>query len=88
MVWYSHLFQNCPQFIVIHTVKGFGIVNKAEIDVFLEFCCFFNDPAGVGKGQIRGPVSVILPLAAITEKLSSNLFKPTENLFYFTEQGV
>ena len=47
MVWYSHLFQNFPQFIVIHTVKGFGIVNKAEIDVFLEFSCFFNDPANV-----------------------------------------
>ena len=40
MVWYSHLFQNSPQFIVIHTVKGFGIVNKAEIDVFLELLCF------------------------------------------------
>ena len=48
MVWYSHLFQNFPQFIVIHTVKGFGIVNKAEIDVFLELSCFFVDPADVG----------------------------------------
>ena len=47
MVWYSHLFQNFPQFIVIHAVKGFGIVNKAEI-VFLEFSCFFDDPADVG----------------------------------------
>ena len=47
VVWYSHLFQNFPQFIVIHTVKGFGIVNKAEIDVFLELSCFFNDPADV-----------------------------------------
>ena len=45
MVWYSHLFQNFPQFIVIHTVKGFGIVNKAKIDVFLELSCFFHDPA-------------------------------------------
>src|SRR5574339_263158 len=45
--WYSHLFQNFPQFIVIHTVKGFGIVNKAEIDVFLELSCFFHDPADV-----------------------------------------
>ena len=42
MVWYSHLFQNFPQFIVIHTVKGFGIVNKAEADVFLELSCFFD----------------------------------------------
>ena len=48
MVWYSHLFQNFPQFIVIHTVKGFGIVNKAEIDDFLEFSCFFNDSVDVG----------------------------------------
>ena len=49
MVWYSHLFQNFPQFIVIHTVKGFGIVNKAEIDVFLEISCIFNDPMDVGN---------------------------------------
>ena len=49
MVWYSHLFQNSPQFIVIHTVKGFGIVNEAEIDVFLELSCFFNDPADIGN---------------------------------------
>ena len=52
MVWYSHLFQNFPQFIVIHTfdyVKGFGIVNKAELDVFLELSCFFNDPTDVGN---------------------------------------
>ena len=49
MVWYSHLFQNFPQFIMIHTVKGFGIVNKAEVDVFLEFSCFSHDPADVGN---------------------------------------
>ena len=49
VICYSHLFQNFPQFIVIHTVKGFGIVNKAEIDVFLELSCFFNDPADVGN---------------------------------------
>ena len=48
MVCYSHLSQNFLQFIVIHTVKGFGIVNKAEIDVFLELSCFFHDPADVG----------------------------------------
>ena len=47
MVWYAHLSQNLPQFIVIHPVKGFGIVNKAEIDVFLELSCFFDDPADV-----------------------------------------
>ena len=49
VVWYAHLFQNFPQFIVIYTVKGFGIVNKAEIDVFLELSCFFDDPADVGN---------------------------------------
>ena len=49
MVWYSHLFQNFPQFIVIHTVKGFGVVSKVEIDVFLERSCFFDDPADVGN---------------------------------------
>ena len=49
VVWYSHLFQNFPQFIMIHTVKGFGIVNKAEIDVFLELSCFLYDPTDVGN---------------------------------------
>ena len=49
MVWYAHLLKNFPQFIVIHTVKGFGIVNKAEIDVFLELSCFFNDPVDDGN---------------------------------------
>ena len=49
MVWYSHLSQNFPQFIVIHTVKGFGIVSKAEMDVFLELSCFFHDSADVGN---------------------------------------
>ena len=49
MVWYSHLFQNFPQFIVIHTIKGFGIVNKAEIDIFLELSCFFDGPVEVGN---------------------------------------
>ena len=49
MLWYSHLFQNFPQFVVIHTVSGLGVVNKAEIDVFLELFCFFHDPADVGN---------------------------------------
>ena len=49
MIWYSCLFKNFPQFIVIYTVKGFGIVNKTEIDVFLELSCFFNDPVDVGN---------------------------------------
>ena len=54
MVLYSHLLKNFPQFVVIHTAKGFGIVNKAEVDVFLEFSCFFNDPVDVGN-LISGP---------------------------------
>ena len=49
MVWYSHLFKNLPQFVVIHTVKGFSIVNEAKVHVFLEFPCFFYDPTDVGN---------------------------------------
>ena len=49
MVWYSHFFQNFPQFLVIHTVESFGIVNKAEIDIFPELSCFFDDPVDVGN---------------------------------------
>ena len=49
MVWYSHLLKNFPQFVVIYTIKGFGIVNKAEVDVFLIFSCFFDDPSDAGN---------------------------------------
>ena len=49
MVWYSHFFKNFPQFVVVHAVKGFGVANKAEADVFLEISCFFNDPTDVGN---------------------------------------
>ena len=49
MVWYSHLFKNIPQFVVMYTVKGFGVVNKAEVDVLLELSCFFDDPTDVGN---------------------------------------
>ena len=49
MVWYSHVLKNFPQLVVIHTVKGFGVVNKAEVDAFMELSCFFNDPANVGN---------------------------------------
>ena len=66
MVWYSHLFQNFPHFIVIHTVKGFGVVSKAEIDVFLELSCFFNDPPDVGN-LISGSSSF--------SKISLNIWK-------------
>ena len=60
MVWYSHLFQNFPQFIVNHTAKGFGIVSKAEVDVFLELSCFFDDPTDVGN-LISGSLSFLNP---------------------------
>ena len=49
MVWYPHLLKNFPQFVVIHTVKGFGTVNKAEVDIFLELSCFFDDPTDIGN---------------------------------------
>jgi len=49
VVWYSHLFQNFPEFVVVHTVKGFDIVNKAEVDIFLELSCLFYDPSDVGN---------------------------------------
>ena len=66
MVWYSHLFQNFPQFIVIHTVQGFDIVNKAEIDVFLELSRFFDDPADVGN---------LISGSSAFSKTSSNIWK-------------
>ena len=66
MVWYSHLFQNFPQFIVIHTVESFGIVNKAEIDVFLELSCFFDDPVDI--------VNLISGFSAFS-KTSLNIWK-------------
>ena len=62
MVWYSQLFQNFPQFVGIHTVKGVGVVNKAEIDVFLELSCFFDDPMDVGN-LISGSSAFLNPAA-------------------------
>ena len=52
MIWYSHLFKNFPQFVVIHTIKGFGVVNKAEVDIFLYLACFFSDPVDIGHSLI------------------------------------
>ena len=49
VVWYSHLFKNVPQFVVIHSVKGFGVVNETQVDIFLELSCFFYDPLDVGN---------------------------------------
>ena len=66
VVWYSHLFQNFPQFIVIHTVKDFGIVNKVDLDVFLELSCFFNDPAHVGN---------LISGSSAFSKISLNIWK-------------
>ena len=68
MVWYSHLLKKFPQFIVIHTVKGFGIVNKAEVDVFLELSCLFNDPTDVGN---------LISGSSAFSKSSLNIWKST-----------
>ena len=85
MVWYSHLFQNFPQFIVIHTVKGFGIVNKAEVDVFLELSCFFYDPVDVGN-LISGSSAFSKTSLNIWKFMVHLLLKPSLENFkhYFT----
>ena len=85
MVWYPHLLQNFLQFVVIHTVKGFGIINKAEVDVFLELSCFFDDPEDVGN-LISGS-SVFSKTSLNTWKFSVHiLLKPGLENFehYFT----
>ena len=85
MVWYSHLFKNIPEFIVIHTVKGFGIVNKAEIDVFLDLSCFFDDPVDVGN-LISGSSAFFKTSLNIWKLTVHILLKPgLENFeYYFT----
>ena len=85
VVWYSHLLQNFPQFIVIHTVKGFGIVNKAEIDVSLELSCFFHDPADVGN-LISGSSAISKTSLNIRKFTVHKLLKPGLENFkhYFT----
>ena len=83
MVWYSHLFQNFPQFIVKHTVKGFGIVNEAEIEVFLELFCFFDDPADVGN-LISGSSAYSKTSLNIWKFMVRVLLKPDlENFEYY-----
>ena len=86
VVWYASLFKNFPQFIVIHTVKGFGIVNKAEIDVFLKLSCFFDDPTNVGN-LISGSsafsksslnITYYWSLAWIISSITSLAFKMSE----------
>ena len=85
MVWYSHLFQNFPQFIMIHTVKGLGIVNKSEIDVFLELSCFSHDPADVGN-LISGSSAFSKTSLTIWKFMVHILLKPGLKNFehYFT----
>ena len=68
MVWYSHLLKNFPQFVVVHTIKGIGIVHKAEVDVFLELSCFFNDPTDVG---------ILISGSSAFSKSSLNIWKFT-----------
>ena len=76
MVWYFHLFKNFPQFVVIHTVKGFGVVIEAEVDVFLEFSCFFNDPLDASN-LISSSTSFSKPSLDIWEFLVHIMFKPS-----------
>ena len=85
VVWYSHLFQNFPQFIMIHIVKGFGIVNKAEIDVFLKLCCFFSDPVDVGS-LVSGSSAFSKTSLNIWKFMVHKLLKPGLQNFklYFT----
>ena len=75
MVWYSHLWNSFPQFVVIHLVKGFGAVNKAEVDVFLELSCFFDDPADVGN-LISGSSAFSKPLVHLKVLGSHTVKKP------------
>ena len=83
MVWYFHLLENFRQFIVIHTVKGFGIVNKAEIDVFLELSCFFDDPEDVGN-LICGSFAFSKTNLNIWKLIAHVLLKPgLENFEHF-----
>ena len=75
MLWYSHLLKNCPLFVVIDTVKDFGIINKAEVDIFLELCCFFCDPADVGN-LISGSSTFSKPSLNICKFVVHILLKP------------
>ena len=82
-MWYSHLFKNFPQLVVIHTVKGFGIVNKAEVDIFLEFSCCFDDPENVGN-LISGSSALSKSSLTIWKFMVHILLKPgLENFEYY-----
>ena len=83
MEWYSHLLKNFPQFIVIHTVKGFDIVNKAEVDVFLELSCFFDDPMDIGN-LVSGSSAFSTSSLNIWKLMVHILLKPgLENFEYY-----
>ena len=85
MVWYSHLFKDFPEFVVVHIVKGFGIVSKAKVDIFLEFSCFFDDPMDVGN-LIAGSFAFSKSSLNIWELTVHVLLKPGLENFehYFT----
>ena len=87
MVWYAHLFKNIPQFVVIHTVKGFSIVNETEVDAFLEFPCFFYDPAYVGN-LISGSSAFSKSTLYIWKFLVHVLLKPSLKDFEQTLAGM
>ena len=101
VVWYSHLFKNFPQFVVIHTVKGFSIINQAEVDVFLEFSCFLYDPTDVGN-LISGssafskfslyvwkfPVHVLLPSLKDFEHYFASMWKECNCAVVWTFFGI
>ena len=89
MVWYSHLLKNFPQFVVIHTVKGFGVVNKAEVDVSLELSCSFYDPADVGN-LISGSSAFSKTSLNIRKFTVHVLLKPGLENFehYFTKTNI
>ena len=89
MVWYSHLFKNFPQFVMIHTVKGFSVVNETEVDVFLEFLCFLYDPANVGN-FISGSSAFSKPSLDIWKFLVHVMLKPSVQDFKydFISMGV
>ena len=83
MVWYSHLFKNFPQFVVIHTIKGFGVVNKADVDGFLELSCFIDDPTDVGN-LISGSSAFSKSSLNIWEFMVHLVLKPDlENFEYY-----
>ena len=88
MVWYSHLLKNFPQFVVIYTIKGFGVINKTEVDVFLELSCFFNDPAD-GGNLISGSSAFSKTSLNIREFTVHVLLKPGLENFehYFASMG-